>query len=157
MGLFDQLVGAVANTNQLTGMVNMVQQLNQQTGGDPTVMQSLFSVVGNQVRSTLQAKQVAEGEQSVQNTVNQFAGTSPNTAAVNSLFSPQLQQQIAQIAAQHTGLDPALIQQLLPSIVPLVLNFLQAGGNPFLNSFLDADQDGDVDFADAMILINRYI
>jgi hypothetical protein len=157
MGLFDQLLGAATNTNQITGIVNTIQQLTNQTGGDTSVMQSLFSVVGNQVRSSLQEKQTNEGVTSAQNLVNQFAGTSPNYAAVNSLFTPELQQQISQIAAQRTGLDPSLIQQLLPSIVPLVLNFLQAGGNPILSSFLDADGDGDVDFADAVLLANRYM
>ena len=59
-----------------------------------------------------------------------------------------------------------MVLQLLPLAVPLVLNFLQsganaqnpqAGGNSVLNSFLDADSDGDVDIADAIQMASRYM
>lgn len=102
----------------------------------------------------------------MESVVNEFAGTSPNSAAVNSIFSPALQQQVAEFAAQRTGLDASLIQQLLPQIVPVVLNFLQsgantqgfqAGGNPVLSSFLDSDNDGDVDISDAIQMASRYM
>ena len=49
------------------------------------------------------------------------------------------------------------IQQLLPSLVPLILSFLQSGGNPLLNQFLDTDGDGDVDIADAIKLASRFL
>lgn len=73
--------------------------------------------------------------------------------------------QIAQIAAQQTGLNPNLIQQMLPMLVPVVLNLLQGGSrvqnpqggaNPVLNAFLDADRDGDVDIADRYLGQSRY-
>lgn len=172
MGLFDQILGAVNNPNQqgslgqLGSIINTVNQLSNTTGTNPSTMQSVVGVVGNYVRSALQQKQATEGNEAAQSLVNQYAGTSANPQAVNSLFSPNIQQQVAQIAAQHTGLDAGTIQQLLPVIVPLVLNFLQSGanaqnpqggGNSILNSFLDADRDGDVDIADAMQLISRYV
>ncbi len=172
MGLFDQILGAVANPNQqgslgqLGSIVNTVQQLSQSTGADPSTIQSVLSIVGGQVRSALQQKQATDGHEAAQTIVNQYAGTSPNPQAVNSLFSPQIQQQVAQIAAQRTGLNAGIVQQLLPLAVPLVLNFLQsganaknpqAGGNSVLNSFLDADGDGDVDIADAIQMASRYI
>ena len=77
-----------------------------------------------------------------------------------------MQQQLAETVAQRTGLDANMIQGLLPMLVPIVLNVLksganarnpQGGGNPVLNSFLDADNDGDVDIADAMQMANRYM
>jgi hypothetical protein len=172
MGLFDQILGAVANPNQqgslgqLGGIINTVQQLSQSTGADPSTIQSVLSVVGGQVRSALQDKQATDGNEAAQSLVNQYAGTSPNPQAVNSLFSPEIQQQVAQVAAQRTGLDAGIVQQLLPLAVPLVLNFLQsganaqnpqAGGNPVLSSFLDADGDGDVDIADAIQMASRYM
>jgi hypothetical protein len=54
---------------------------------------------------------------------------------------------------------------MLPILVPLVLKFLQSGNNtqnpqgsnPVLNTFLDADGDGDVDIADAMQMAGRYM
>jgi hypothetical protein len=172
MGLFDQILGAVANPNQqgslgqLGGIINTVQQLSQSTGADPSTIQSVLSIVGGQVRSALQDKQATDGNEAAQSLVNQYAGTSPNPQAVNSLFSPEIQQHVAQVAAQRTGLDAGIVQQLLPLAVPLVLNFLQsganaqnpqAGGNPVLNSFLDADGDGDVDIADAIQMASRYM
>ena len=172
MGLFDQIIGAVTNPNQqgslgqLGSIINTVQQVSNSTGADPSAIQSVLGVVGNFVRSSLQEKQATGGNEEAQALVNQFAGTSPDPEAVNSLFSPDTQQEVAEVTAQRTGLDIGTIQQLLPLAVPLVLNFLQsganaqnpqAGGNTVLNSFLDADGDGDVDIADAMQLASRYM
>jgi Bacterial protein of unknown function (DUF937) len=172
MGLFEQIIGAVANPNQqgnigqIGSIINTVQQLSNSTGADSSTMQSVFSIVGGQVRSALQQKRDTDGNEAAQSVVNQFGGTSPNPLAVASLFSPTMQQQVAETVAQRTGLDANMIQQLLPMLVPVVLNVLksganaqnpQSGGNPVLNSFLDADNDGDVDIADAMQMANRYM
>jgi Bacterial protein of unknown function (DUF937) len=172
MGLFDQILGAVVNPNQqgslgqLGGIINTVNQLSDRTGADSSTIQSVLSIVGGQVRSALQDKQATDGNEATQTLVNEYAGTSPNPQAVDSLFSPDMQQQVAEVAAQRTGLDTGMIQQLLPLAVPLVLKFLQsganaqnpqAGGNPVLNSFLDADGDGDVDIADALQMASRYM
>jgi Bacterial protein of unknown function (DUF937) len=163
MGLFDQILGAVGNSNQqgglsqLVGIVNTVQQISNNTGADTSTIQSVLSVVGKQVHSSLQEKQATEGTEAVQDLVNQFAGTSADSQAVDSLFSSDIQQQVAEKAAQRTGLDAEMIQQLLPTLVPLVLNFLQSGGNPLLNKFLDSDGDGDVDISDAIKLASRFL
>ncbi|MBW4449901.1 MAG: DUF937 domain-containing protein [Spirirestis rafaelensis WJT71-NPBG6] len=172
MGLFEQIIGAVANPNQqgnigqIGNIMNTVQQLSNTTGADSSTMQSVFSIIGGQVRSALQQKRDTDGNQAAEAVVNQFGGTSPNPSAVASLFSSGMQQQIAQTVAQRTGLDANMIQGLLPIVVPIVLNVLksganarnpQGGGNSVLNSFLDADNDGDVDIADAMQMANRYM
>ena len=172
MGLFDQIINAIDNSNQqgnagqLGNILNTVQQVSNSTGTDPSTMQSALGIVGNYVRSALQEKQATEGNQAAQNVVNQFGGTSPNPQAVNSLFAPFLQQQLAETVAQRTGLNAGMVQQLLPILVPVVLNLLksgansqnpQAGGNSVLNSFLDSDRDGDVDITDAIQLASRYL
>lgn len=171
MGLFDQIMNAVndpnlqANAGQLAGIFGTMQQLGNNQGADASTMQSAMSVVGGFVRSALQEKQAEGGNDAVQNLVNQFGGTSPSTAAVTALFGSQLQP-IIEAVAQRTGLDPNTIQQMLPTLVPLVLNFLktgaptqdsQAGSNPVLNSFLDSDGDGDVDIADAMRMAGGFL
>jgi hypothetical protein len=170
MGLFDQIMNAVndpnlqANAGQLAGIFGTMQQLGNNQGADASTMQSAMSVVGGFVRSALQEKQAEGGNDAVQNLVNQFGGTSPNIAAVTALFGSQLQP-IIEAVAQRTGLDPNTIQQMLPTLVPLLLNFLktgapiqdQAGANPVLNSFLDADGDGDVDIADAMRMAGGFL
>jgi hypothetical protein len=171
-GLFDQIMGAVSNPNQqaslgqLGSIINTVNQLSNTTGTNPSTIQSVVGVVGNYVRSALQQKQASEGNEATQALVNQYAGTSSNPQAVSSLFPPQMQQQLAQVASQRTGLDAGTIVQLLPVIVPLVLNLLQSGantpnsqtsGNSVLNSFLDVNGDGDVNVADVIQLFSRHI
>ncbi|KAF3884247.1 MULTISPECIES: DUF937 domain-containing protein [Nostocales] len=172
MGLFDQIINAIdnpnqqGNTGQLGDILNTVQQLSGNTGTDSSTMQSALGIVGNYVRSALQEKRNTEGNEAAQEVVNQYSGTSPNPQAVDSLFPPFVQQQVSDVVAQRTGLNAGMVQQLLPVLVPLVLNLLrsgsnaqnpQAGGNSVLNSFLDSDGDGDVDIMDAMQMASRYL
>ena len=172
MGLFDQVINAVNSSNQegssgqLANILSTVQQLSNSYGTEPSTVQSVLSVVGNYVRSSLQQKRSIEGNESAQAIVNNYSGTYPNQQAVQSLFSPNQQQQLAQSVAQTTGLNMNTIIQMLPILVPLVLNLLktgnqtqnpQYGSNPVLNSFLDADRDGDVDIADAIQLASRHL
>jgi hypothetical protein len=171
MSLFDQIINAIdsptqqGNTNELGDIFSTVQQLSNNTNADPSAIQSVLSVVGNYTRSALQQKRDNEGQNQAQQFVSQFAGTNPSNQAVQMLFSAPQIQQIVQEAAQRTGLDAGMIQSMLPMLVPLVLKFLQTGnntqggqgGNPVLNTFLDADGDGDVDIADAMQLASRHL
>ncbi|MFB2933680.1 DUF937 domain-containing protein [Aerosakkonemataceae cyanobacterium BLCC-F154] len=169
MGLFDQILNAVndpnlqANAGQLANIFNSVQQVQNNQGTDNSTMQSALSGVGSLVRSSLQQKRAEGGNQLVESIINQFAGTSPNPSAVNALFGSQWES-VADVVSQRTGIDRNTILQMLPMLVPLVLNFLQAGNNtqnpqgenPVVNNFLDADGDGDVDIADAMQMAGRY-
>ena len=172
MGLFDQVLSAVNNPqtqgsmDQIGSILNTVQQLSGNAGTDSSTMQSAMGVVGNFVRSSLQEKRSSEGEAQAQSIVDQFSGTSANSQAVESIFSGGMQQQVAEAIAQRTGLDITKAQQMLPMLVPLVLQFLQSGtssqnpqsgGNAVLNSFLDADGDGDVDISDAMGMASRFL
>ena len=173
MGLFDQIIGALNNPNQagssdqLGNILNTAQQLSQNFGVSPQASQTVMSMVGSQVRSALQQKRSEVGNDSVQDMVNQFGGTSPNYQAVQMLFSPQQQQQVIQTISQHTGINSETIAAILPMAVPLILNLLKTGtstqspqssaSNNVLNGFLDADGDGDVDVADAMRLAGQYL
>jgi hypothetical protein len=171
MSLFDQIINAIdsptqqGNTNELGDIFSTVQQLSNNTNADPSAIQSVLSVVGNYTRSALQEKRDNEGQDQAQQFVSQFGGTNPSNQAVQMLFSAPQIQQIVQEAAQRTGLDAGMIQSMLPMLVPLVLKFLQTGnntqggqgGNPVLNTFLDADGDGDVDIADAMQMASRHL
>ena len=171
MGLFDQVINAINSSNQegssgqLATILSTVQQLSNSYGTDPSTVQSVLSVVGNYVRSSLQQKRSTDGNESAQAIVNQYSGTYPNEQAVHTLFSSNQQQQLAQTVAQMTGLNINTIFQMLPILVPLVLNLLQTGSqtrnpqggaNPVLNAFLDADRDGDVDISDAIQLASRH-
>lgn len=174
MKLFGQILEAVndphqqANIGQLSSILGTVQQLSQTQGLDPTAMQGVMSVVGNAVRGSLQQKRTTQGVGGIENLLNQFAGTTPNPAAVSALFSPQQQQQVAQAIQQRTGLDVSQALPLLAMAVPVVLNMLKTGasaqpgtvapgGNAVLNSFLDSDRDGDVDLADTLAMAGRFL
>lgn len=171
MGLFDQVVNAINSSNQegssgqLATILSTIQQVSDSYGAEPSTVQSLLSIVGNSVRSSLQDKRNTDGYEQAQAFVNQNSGTYPNPQAVHNLFSPNQVENLAQFAAQQTGLNMGTIQQMLPILVPLVLNLLQTGSqtqnpqggaNPVLNAFLDADRDGDVDVSDAIGLASRY-
>lgn len=172
MGLFDQIVSALndpdlqANTGQLENIVTTVQQVANQAGVAPDTTEAAMSMLGGYVRSALQQQRLNQGQESVQAVVNQYSGTGSSQAAVNQLFSPQQQEQIASAIAQRTGINAKTLISLLPILVPVVLNLLQTGtntrspqqgNNPVLSGFLDADGDGDVDIADAMRLAGRYL
>jgi uncharacterized protein YidB (DUF937 family) len=165
MGLFDQIAGALnnpsqqASSNQLGTILSTVQQLSSTYNTDPATTQTMLSTVGTFVRSALQEKRDAGGNDMVQSIVSQFSGSSANSSAIAALFSaPQISQLIETLCAR-TGLNAQQIQAMLPLLIPVVLNLLQSGasaddpqrgGNPVLNTFLDADNDGDVDIADAI-------
>jgi hypothetical protein len=170
MGLFDQILGAIDNPTQQASpgevgdILSTVQQLSNNANTDPSTIQSVLSTVGSYARSALQQKRNNEGHQQTQEFVNQFGGTHPSTQAVQLLFNAPQIQQLVQEVTQRTGLSPDTIQAMLPILVPLVLKFLQSGSstqnpqgsNPVLNTFLDSDNDGDVDIADAMQMAGRY-
>lgn len=177
MRLFDQILGAInnpsqqASSGQLANILNTVQQLSGSYNTNPSTMQMLLSIVGSQVRSGLQQKRSRDGYDQTQAYVNQYSGASPSPQAVSGLFSQNQIQQIAQMAAQRTGLNPNMIVQMLPILVPIVLNLLQSGSraqnapsnapitsrNNVLDAFLDANGDGEVDIADVMQLAGRYL
>ena len=179
MGLFDQILGAMdnpqqqASPNQLSSILGAVQQLSNNQGIDSGTAQTAMSVVGSYVRSALQQQQQTQGPGSAEAIVNQYAGTTPNSNAVEALFGGSQQNQVIQAVSQRTGIPPQTIQMLLPILVPLVLNLLKTGAstsnttpaspsatgsnNSVLSAFLDADGDGDVDMGDAMRLAGQYM
>jgi len=172
MGLFDGIMAAVnnpnlqANTNQLGNIINQAQQLSNSLGVDQGTVNTAMSVVGNYTKSALQQKRTEEGEEATKSLVNQFSGFTPSPEAITALFSGSQVSEMINVISQKTGLDVSMIDNILPQLVPLVLNFLNAGsnaqnpteaGNPVLSSFLDADGDGDVDIADAMGMMGKFL
>jgi Bacterial protein of unknown function (DUF937) len=175
MGLFDQILGAIADPNQqaspdhLSKSLNTVQQAAETHGVPAAATTDVMSVLGGYVRSALQQHEATNGQGSAATVVNQFGGTSPSTTALQTLFSPTQQQEVAQAIAQRTGVSADAILSMLPILVPIVLNLLKsgssahnpaaqsAGSNPVLTSFLDANGDGNVDIGDAMSMAGRYL
>jgi Bacterial protein of unknown function (DUF937) len=175
MSLFDEFLGAVnnpgqqASVDQLGSLVGAVQQLSGQSGIDPGMMQTVMSMVGGQMQSSLQEQQSTMGADHVNSLVNQLGAGGTNNPAMGMLFPPQVQQQLAGQISQRTGLDSNMIMGLLPMLVPIAMQFLQGGamqssaaapqsaGNPLLNMFLDKNNDGNLDLGDAMGLAAQFM
>ena len=171
MGLFDQILASVSDPNQqgsagqIGNILSTVQQLSGQHGADSSTMQTLMSVVGGYVQSSLQETRDTAGPDQAQALVNQFGGTSHNPAAVGALLNPIMQQQVVQDLMQRTGLSPQAIESMLPVLIPLALNLLQGGnntqnpqaGNPLLNTFLDGNHDGNIDLGDALTMASQFM
>lgn len=171
MSIFNRVLQALdnpnqqASTGQLAGILETVGQVSRSQQNDPKTLESAMSVVGKYVRYSLQQKRDQGSEAQAQSLVNTYSGTQPNQQAVQALFSlPQIQQMTQEIETR-TGINPGTVQNMLPILVPLVLNFLQTGAdtqdpntsNSVLSGFLDADRDGDVDMADALRMASGYL
>ena len=171
MSIFNQILSAIdnpdtdASTSQLSTILDTVQQLSGNYQANPSAIQSAMSIVGNYTKSALQQQRNQGGIGQVNQLINQFGGTGANSQVVSALFnSSQLQDMIQQISSR-TGLNAGTIQNMLPILVPLVLNLLKTGNNkrnllqinPVVSSFLDSDGDGDVDLNDVMNMAYRYL
>lgn len=171
MPLFDQILAAVQNPNQqanpdqLSSILGTVQQLSSQSGVSPTATQDVLSMLTGYVRSSLQEKRATGGTSQLEAILGQ-ASNHPSNAAVQALFTPTQQRQISEAIAQRTGLNAGTVEGMLMVLVPLVLSLLKTGaptaggsasGNSVLNSFLDADGDGDVDLGDTLKMAGRFI
>ncbi len=172
MSIFFDLLSAInnpnqqANVSQLSSIVNSVQNLTTNQGIDNSQLQSIMSIVGNQIRPALQQQEAIIGKGRLENLVSQVVTSADGGSALQSLFSPQLMQQIAETVTKQTGMNSSLIQSALPTLTSAVLSLLQMGApqtgawgnsNPLLNSFLDTDSDGDTDLGDVMKFANRFL
>ncbi len=173
MGLFDVIRGAIddpekeANTNQIGGILDTIQQLSSEKEAPPTAIESAMSIVGKYVKPALKQKQEEEGEEKVQSIINQFGGTQASEMVVNMLFSnPAIKNTIAQEISQKTGLPEFAVMPMIPKLVPMVLDLLKSGNdpnknalasNPVAKKFLDADGDGDIDMWDALQMAKGYM
>ncbi|NJL01044.1 MAG: DUF937 domain-containing protein [Spirulinaceae cyanobacterium RM2_2_10] len=171
MSLFNTILSAIdnpsqaASPNQLSAILGTVQQLSQSNQANPETLQTAMGIIGRYTRSSLRDKRAADGEAAVANLVDRYSGTSASREVVNLLFNTSQVQAMTTEVAERTGIPATTLQNLLPSLVPLVLQFLQTGQetggaasrNSVLSAFLDADGDGDVDIHDAMQQAGRYL
>lgn len=171
MPLFDQILAAVQNPNQqaspdqLSSILGTVQNLSAQNGVSPNATQTMLSMLTGYVRSSLQQKQATGGSSQLESILNQVSGPL-STSAVGALFTPTQQTQISQAISQKTGIDAQTVAGMVSVLIPVVLSLLKTGapksgsvasGNSVLNSFLDADGDGDVDLADTLNMAGRFL
>ncbi len=174
MGLFFDVLSSINNPNQqgsVDSLSTILQTVQQVTGGkgiDDSASQGTLSVLGGITRSALQ-QQGGVGSPALEGMLGRLAGGALGGAgagtALQSLFPPALQQQAVQAIAAKTGLNPTLIQAMLPSLISTVLGFLNMGApapgsrgtNPLLSAFLNSDNDKDVDMGDVLKFAGRFL
>ena len=170
MGLFDQVMGAIADprrqasAGQMAQILGTAKQLARENNADSDTMQQAMSVIGGFVRSSLQEKRQQSGDEAAQALIDQ--GAANGAAVIPQLFnSGQLSEMVAAVT-QRTNLNSNQVQGILPVVLPLVMRFLSAGnakqgmpadGNPILTAFLDGDGDGDVDMGDMLGMAGKFM
>ncbi len=175
MGLFDQVMKAVADpsrqasASQLTNILGAAKQIGQQNNADSSTMQQAMSVIGGFVRTSLNEKRQAEGEEAAQALIEQ--GAANGAAVIPQLFNNTQMTEMVAAVAQKTNLNTNQVQGILPMVLPLVMQFLNTGSqkkgapgaapatgsNPVLTAFLDGDGDGDVDMGDMMGMAGKFM
>lgn len=170
MGLFFEVLSAINNPNQqgsvaqLENITTTIQKVAADRGIESSRLQSILSVMGGFIRPALQ-QNLAGGSLSPNLMGDRVAGAGATASAIQSLFPPQLQQQIIQEVAQKTGINASTLQGMLPSLLPAVMGILgmgastsgAGGSNSLLNAFLDSDRDGDTDLGDVFKFANRFL
>ena len=158
-----------ASIEQLSQVQASVQKLAKSQDLETDQMQSMMTALGGSLRPILQQQQsqLSTGN-SLTSILGQLTDTDTDTtAALESLIPPQLQQQMAQVVAQKTGMNADTIQSLLPQLLPVVMELLNMGAskpgssggdtNPLVAAFLDSDRDGDADLGNVMKLVDRFL
>lgn len=169
MGLFFDVLSAINNPNQqgsvdqLGAIVNTVQQLAP--GVDASTKQTAMSALTGILRSTLKQQASTGGASALEGMLGQLTGGGSAAAMLPSfLNNTQMQQQLAQVVAQKTGLNAGMVQTMLPGLLTAALSFLKIGAgksgtgapNTVLDTFLNSDRDGSVDLGDAFKFANRF-
>lgn len=171
MSVFFEMLSAINNpsqrgsVDQLRVVMNTVQQLGASQDVNLATMQTAMSALSSFIRPALQQQSQTIGFQELNHLVNQFAGASMNTGALQGLLTPQLQQQLLQGIAQKTGLPADTLQTLLPGLVSSAMALLSMGAskpgvpgsNSVLNAFLNSDRKQDTDLGDVLKFANRFL
>lgn len=169
MSLFFDVLSSINNPNQqgsvaqLGNAVGGLQQLAASQGIDASQMQSVLSSVGGFLGPALQQQQGVLGGMQLDNLVGQLGGSGAPATAMQSLLPPQLQQQLVEVVSQKTGLDTGMLQNLLPSLIPIVMGLLNMGSskpgtggdNALLSTFLNGGRNADL--GEVFKFANRFL
>lgn len=171
MGLFDQVMGAIADprrqasAKQMTEILGAAKQIGQQNNASSDNMQQAMSVIGGFVRSSLKEKRQKEGAGAAQALLEE--GAANGASVIPKLFSNSQLTEMISAVTQRTDLNTNQVQGILPLVLPLVMRFLSSGNakggaaatdnNPILTAFLDGDGDGDVDMGDMLGMAGKLM
>lgn len=170
MSLFFDVLSSINNPNQqgsveqLSSVTSSLQQLANSQGMTNDQMSSIMTALGGALQPALKQQVGMMGAGQLDSMVGKLASTG-GLAALQSMIPPQMQQQLIQTVAQKSGLNPGMVQSMLPQLLPVVMGLMgmgatkpgQAGGNSLMNAFLDSDRSGSTDLGDVMKFANRFL
>jgi hypothetical protein len=171
MGLFFDVLSAINDPNQqgsvaqLETVTKSIQQVAANQGIESSKLQSILSAVGGFIGPAMQQQQKLAGGGQLENLIGQIAGTGAAATALQTLFPPQLQQQMIQGIAQRTGVSASTLQGMLPSLLPAIMGLLNMGagkpgsnqGNPLLNAFVGGGGGSNTDLGEVFKFANRFL
>jgi hypothetical protein len=155
MGLFQTILSSIENPNHagssqdLGGLAGLAQLI---PGGGQN-LQPLLGVLGQHVQSALQEQQQNEGPAAAQQTVTNLAQQqSVGVDQIQNLLGTDRFNGLIGEVGQKTGINPQLVLEFLPVLIPVVMRLLASGNNqnnvqapnPVLNQFLGGNQSGAV-------------
>ena len=170
MSLFQTILESIENPNHagsqqdLHGLVNIAESLPGVQKAEQHV-QPILGVLGSHLQDALTQQQQTGGQAAVQQTVSNLSQPGTGLDEIENLFGRErLNGLIGQIG-QRTGLDPQLIVQFLPALIPVVMKLLASGThqtdpqapNPVLNNFLGGNQNGGVLLSEAFQLASQFL
>jgi hypothetical protein len=170
MSLFFDVLSAINNPNQqasishLETMTSAVQKVAGDHGIPSSQMPTILSAVGSAVLPALQQK-AGGGGNPLENLMGGALGGMLGNSALQSLLPAQAQTQLAEGIAQKTGLNASTLQSIVPTLIPVVMGFLNmgatkpghSGGNPLLSAFLGGGNDGGSDLGNVLNMANRFL
>ncbi|MEM9265325.1 MAG: DUF937 domain-containing protein [Cyanobacteria bacterium P01_F01_bin.13] len=151
-----------ASIGQLEQITNSVQQLAGSQGVNPSQMQSMMTVLGGALQPVLKQKQSQLG-------VGQLAsmlGRTNEPSVLQSILSPEIQQQLVQMVSQKTGMQASVAQAILPKLLPMVMGLFNMGAsepgsvgstNSLLSAFLDSNRANNSDLGNVMKFAGRFL
>ncbi|MDB9524971.1 hypothetical protein PN498_03145 [Oscillatoria sp. CS-180] len=155
--------GSVDQLNQIT---SSMQQLAKSQGLSNDQMSTMMSALGGALQPALKQQSSQLGNGQLSTLLNQFTGGN-NTSGLQSMIPLQIQQQLAQVVAQKTGMNSAMVQAMMPQLLNAAMGMFKMGaskpgvgipnGNPLLNAFLDSNRDGSTDMRDALKFASRFL
>jgi hypothetical protein len=168
MSLFFDVLSSINNPNQngsveqLAAVAQGIQKVSAQHNVPASSMASVMSALGPALGTVLKDKG-ASGNL-LQGAISQIASGNTSASQLQSIITPQMQQQIAQAVSQKSGMSGNVVQAMLPMLLPVVMNLFNmgsnrpgtAGMNPLLNAFLSG-KAGSGDLGHVMKFANRFL
>jgi hypothetical protein len=170
MSLFQTILESIENPNHagsqqdLHGLLNLAQLLPGVQGAEQHV-QPILGVLGSHLQDALNQQQQTSGTAAVQQTVSNLSQPGAGLQEIENLFGQDRLNQLIGEIGQRTGLDPQLIMQFLPALIPVVMKLLATGThqtdpqapNPVLNNFLGSNQGGGALLNEAFQLASQFL